>query len=344
MKRTFAWVLGNALVVTFAFCAMHDAGRLAEAANRAPNTAKAAATPQQRPASGCQDADGDGFGRGCARGPDCNDRDATINPAQTERCNFRDDNCNGLVDDHPDCKAPPINRSTVSIPAGSFVMGSTNGQGNADEHPQHVVEVKAFRIDRHEVTNAHYAACVAAGACKVPSLRSSRWRKEYYGTSTFADYPVIFVGWSQAASFCRWAGGSLPTEAQWEKAARGPSPAIQTYPWGNQKPDCRRANMGGKHSCVGDTDRIGRRLAGQSPYGVHDMAGNVWEWTADWYNATYYRVSPKANPRGPAKGRLKVMRGGCWLSGADSLRVSCRKAELPSAWAYNVGFRCAYGR
>ena len=125
-------------------------------------------------------------------------------------------------------------------------------------------------------------------------------------------------------------------------AARGPEPSVRTFPWGNEPADCTRANMGGSGSCVGDTDRVGRRLDGQSLFGVLDMAGNVWEWVADWYDAGWYEKSPRDNPKGPATGTLKVMRGGCWVSTGDSLRVSCRKAELAASWAYNVGFRCAY--
>jgi len=131
---------------------------------------------------------------------------------------------------------------------------------------------------------------------------------------------VIHVSWKQATQFCAFAGGRLPSEAEWERAAAG-SDAPRTYPWGNSPPDCTKANFAG---CVGDTDRVGRRVEGQSPYGAFDMAGNVWEWTADWYDAGYYS------------------RGGCWASGANSLRTTCRKAELPGLWAPNVGFRCVY--
>ncbi len=288
----------------------------------------------------CQDQDGDGFGLGCAAGRDCNDQDASIHPARGESCNFRDDDCNGLVDDAPSCSAPSLDRSPVTVPSGRFLMGSEVAA--ADERPSHRVEVSALTLDRHEVTNERFAECVAAGACRAPTLGSSRLRQEYYDAPQFADYPVIFVNWYQARDFCKFAGGRLPTEAEWEKAARGSELAARTYPWGNEPPTCALANLGGPQSCVGDTDRVGRRLLGSSPYGALDMAGNVWEWVGDWYDPKYYEKSPARDPRGPATGRLKVMRGGCWMSGADSLRVSCRKAELPATWAHNVGFRCAY--
>jgi eukaryotic-like serine/threonine-protein kinase len=302
-----------------------------------------AAARKTVPAPGCHDEDGDGYGLGCTAGPDCNDHDATIHPGAVELCNYRDDDCNGLVDDSPACKAPPVDRSRVSVPAGRFEMGSEPGEGHADEQPRHKVKLPAYRLDRNEVTNREYEACVKAGRCAPPALLSSHRRPEYFGDPRFADYPVIFVDWNQAAAFCKFAGGRLPTEAEWEMAARGQGPASQrTYPWGNERPDCARANMGGDGSCVGDTDRVGRRELGKSPFGANDMAGNVWEWTSDWYDKSYYSKSPSTNPTGPQTGRLKVMRGGCWVSGADSLRVSCRKAELPSSWAYNVGFRCVY--
>ena len=230
----------------------------------------------------------------------------------------------------------PLGTPRVSVPAGTFLMGSDSGA--ADERPVHYVAGSAFAMDRYEVSNARYTACVEAGVCSTPALTSSFTRPEYFGNHAFADYPVIHISWSQADAFCAWAGGRLPSEAEWERAARGTADA-RVFPWGDEAPDCTRANFGG---CVGDTDRVGRRPAGQSPYGAFDMAGNVWGWVADWYDAGYYRMSPSQDPTGPASGTLKVMRGGCWVSGVSSLRTTCRKASLPDAWAPNVGFRCVY--
>jgi formylglycine-generating enzyme required for sulfatase activity len=291
---------------------------------------------------GCQDRDGDGFGIGCQNGPDCNDRDRAVHPGQAEICNGRDDDCNALVDDARECSPPAIDKTPVHVAAARFLMGSAKDEGSADEHPRHAVRVSGFYLDRTEITNARYQACVRTGSCKAPALPGSHLRQNYYENPEFADYPVVFVDHERAQDFCRFAGGRLPTEAEWELAARGPEPSARTYPWGDDAPDCMKANLGGPGSCIGDTDRVGRRPAGAAPSGALDMAGNVWEWTSDFYDAHYYEKSPLADPKGPASGTLRVMRGGCWLSGADSLRVSCRKAELPATWAYNVGFRCAY--
>jgi formylglycine-generating enzyme required for sulfatase activity len=287
-------------------------------------------------AAGCNDFDGDGYGLGCAAGNDCNDHDPAMHPGAAEACNFKDDDCNGIVDDVPGCDAPALQSSQVRVPAGSFLMGS--GHGAADERPVHRVNGSGFMMDRYEVSNARYRACVAAGACTAPTLLGSNTRARYFDDPRFADYPAIFVSWDQARSFCAFAGGRLPSEAEWERAAAG-SEAPRTYPWGESAPDCSKANFAG---CVGDTDRVGRRPAGQSPYGAFDMAGNVWEWTADWYDANAYRTSLVQDPTGPDSGTLKVLRGGCWVSGASSLRTTCRKPELPNSWAPNVGFRCVY--
>jgi formylglycine-generating enzyme required for sulfatase activity len=288
----------------------------------------------------CQDRDGDGYGLDCPKGEDCNDADPSIHPGAKEVCNFRDDDCNGLVDDSLDCHVAALDPTPVVVGAGPFVMGSDLGA--ADERPVHLVEVASVKLDRYEVTNVRYRACVKAGACTAPALPTSHRRSHYFEDPAFDDYPVIYVSWGQAEQFCRFAGGRLPTEAEWEKTARGPAPDTREFPWGNAEPDCARANMGGPSGCVNDTDRVGRRPDGVSPYGAMDMAGNVWEWVSDWYAADYYKSSPRQDPRGPATGSLKVMRGGCWESGAANLRVSCRRADLPKAWADNVGFRCAY--
>lgn len=230
-------------------------------------------------------------------------------------------------------------KDAVLVPDGPFTMGSHRGA--PDEHPVHQVTVSAMKVDRHEVTNARYRECVKAGACTPPALPVSHTRPHYFDEPAFDDYPVIFVSWHQAAEYCGFAGGRLPTEAEWEKTARGTADARE-FPWGDSAPDCDKANS---KECVGDTDRVGRRPAGASPFGAMDMAGNVWEWTLDWYAPDAYRRGDAGkDPRGPDTGTLKVMRGGCWDSGHSSLRVSCRKSELPGAWADNVGFRCAWPR
>lgn len=318
------------------------AGALALTFHDKPAVAGRTATPSpQAGGASCTDKDGDGYGIGCASGPDCNDRDASVHPGQVEICDFRDNDCSGKVDDAPACPSVIHDSTPVRVPAGRFAMGSPDAVGAADEHPRHTVTTKAFTIDRYEVTNARYRACVDAGSCAAPALPSSSRRESYFRNPEFDAYPVVHVSFEQATSFCKSDGGRLPTEAEWEMAARGAGEDLRTFPWGNETADCSKANMGGKQSCLGDTDMVGRRAAGRSPTGAYDMAGNVWEWTADYYDAGYYAKSPAADPSGPEQGSLRVMRGGCWVSGEDSLRVSCRKAALPSTWAGNVGFRCA---
>jgi serine/threonine-protein kinase len=221
----------------------------------------------------------------------------------------------------------------VYVPAGPFTMGSNSGY--PDEGPVHTVTLGAYWIDKIEVPNGAYALCVQAGACKPPAHKTSNGRDVYFGNPDTADYPVIFVNWDDAKTYCEWAGGRLPTEAEWEKAARGTDG--RTYPWGNAAPEQDLANFGNNHL---DTTADGDYPAGVSPYEALDMAGNVWEWTADWYSAEYYAQSPAENPSGPETGTLKVLRGGSWNFDAPGARTTYRLSKAPTFVSADIGFRC----
>jgi formylglycine-generating enzyme required for sulfatase activity len=238
----------------------------------------------------------------------------------------------------------------VYIPAGTFHMGGYDVRSAPDEFPAHEVTVDAFWMDQLEVTNAMYQLCVSAGKCTLPQNLGSQRRQEYYNAAEFKDYPVVHVTWGQAQTYCEWAGERLPTEAEWERAARGDD--LRTFPWGEDKPDERFANF---NFMVKDTSRVGSYPLGASPFGVLDMAGNVAEWTNDFYNFNYYANSEAANPLGPTTSSnfFRVVRGGSLGDAEINIRVSKRSSVLGSNlsalngtkeylgdFSPRIGFRC----
>lgn len=223
----------------------------------------------------------------------------------------------------------------VYVPAGEFEMGSDDGSEN--EKPKHSVYLDAFWIDQTEITNDQYAQCVSDYACLRPFPISSRTRDQYYGNSEYSAFPVINVNWNQANAYCQWAGASLPSEAKWEKAARGVDGRI--YPWGNSSPDPTRLNY--QQNSL-DTTIVGSFPAGASPYGALDMAGNVSEWVIDWYDADYYKSQTTwNNPEGPASGKSHGLRGGSWYVLEEYIRSSLRIGDCTSCLNEFSGFRCA---
>ncbi|HET9911287.1 MAG TPA: SUMF1/EgtB/PvdO family nonheme iron enzyme, partial [Anaerolineales bacterium] len=225
----------------------------------------------------------------------------------------------------------------VHVPAGEFIMGSDDGSDN--EKPAHTVKTHAFWIDQTEVTTAMYAQCVQDKKCNPPDSIKSATHDNYYGNFAFRYYPVIYVSWNDANQYCTWAGRRLPTEAEWEKAARGVDG--RRYPWGNDIGD-KFLNY---NDIEGDTTRVGKYYDGASDYGAVDMAGNVWEWVADWYSATYYASSPSSNPTGPEAGTYRVIKGGSWSGGVTDasliVRSSYREWRIPARVDAAQGFRCA---
>jgi formylglycine-generating enzyme required for sulfatase activity len=249
-----------------------------------------------------------------------------------------------------DVASTPITSEEVIVPAGQFLMGCTSDLYptgcDTDTYPVHAVYLDAFFIDRTEVTNAQYNACVAAGVCGERLHCASETRPDYCENSRYANYPVIGVDWWRADEYCRWIGKRLPTEAEWEKAARGTD--LRKYPWGNDDVTCERANFlieryPDRDPCVGDTVAIGGYPDNVSPYGALDMSGNVSEWVNDWYEPHYYYKSPYYNPPGPdiTVKREHLVRGGSWQDNARSVTTLVRLDESEIYKTRRIGIRCA---
>lgn len=219
----------------------------------------------------------------------------------------------------------------VYIPAGEFMMGSTVEDLNRDEdeEPSHTVYLEAYWIDKTEVTNAMFGMCIASKNCQPPA------QSKYYQVEVYANHPIIGVSWEQANAYCAWAGRRLPTEAEWEKAARGMDGRM--YPWGNDLPNADLANF---NQMFDETQPVGSYPKGASPYGVLDMAGNAWEWVADGYSPDFYSTSPFENPLNESPINQRVLRGGNWNSNVEGIRSANRFWAFPNRNDID-GFRCA---
>ncbi len=229
----------------------------------------------------------------------------------------------------PEPTAPPVMDIMIEIPAGSFIMGSDTG--DPDEAPAHEVDLPAFEIDRFEVTNADFAQFVEATGYQTDAEkegRSKNWRDDAEGKD---NHPVVRVSWNDAVAYCEWLGKRLPTEAEWEKAARGTDG--RTYPWGDEW-DPSKANV--KETGLRGTAAVGSFGTGASPYGVEDMAGNAWEWTADWYEP-YPGSTYDSEYFGQ---KFKVVRGGGWFEMDDAVRTTNRDLTSVTASNDDMGFRC----
>jgi formylglycine-generating enzyme len=218
--------------------------------------------------------------------------------------------------------------SLVYVPAGQFNMGASGL-----DNPSHTVSLSAYWISRTKITNRMYSLCVGVGVCAPPATVASGI---VYSNPTYADHPVVGVTWEQANTYCGWDGGRLPTEAEWEKAARGPGG--QTYPWGNEAPSCDLLNYAG--CSVNSTTSVIAYPESASPYLALDMAGNTFEWTGDWYDANYYPTSPIQDPIGAESGIYRVVRGSGFESDSSQIASAIRRPADPNTPRRDIGFRC----
>ncbi len=224
----------------------------------------------------------------------------------------------------------------VTIPAGPFLMGTQSPKGRADEWPQRTVQVDAFAIDAVEVTNERYMTFVTTTGHRSPP--------NPYGTGVqvsvkgIEQLPVVQVTWYDAKAYCVWAKKRLPTEAEWEKAARGTDG--RTFPWGEDAPTAKRANYDREWADDKTLHAVGSLPGGDSPYGIKDMSGNAREWVQDWYDPDYYANAPTKNPQGPDKGIVRVIRGGSWHSPHSDITATARGRGGFALQTHGTGFRC----